>query len=201
MLNRQPEINQWYKRRDKGQEFFVTAADENTGTIEVQDFDGAVEEYTLQEWRQADIEPCAAPESWTGALDVAEKDDLGTEITDTRRSEWDEGAQEYPVPAITEEQGDTEDDYGEGYPVEEPARRPATGSYRLDSVRERESGGYHGLIREALADGWYAEYALEPGSGLWRADVFKRDIAEWRRIDFASLEEAKQAVGDFFARV
>jgi len=35
------------------------------------------------------------PENWTGALDIAEKDDLGTGVTDTSAGDWSEPGEEY----------------------------------------------------------------------------------------------------------
>jgi hypothetical protein len=38
------------------------------------------------------------PENWAGALDIAEKDDPGTGITDTRSADWTEPGEDYRVP-------------------------------------------------------------------------------------------------------
>ncbi|NOQ97302.1 MAG: hypothetical protein GQ561_03980 [Calditrichae bacterium] len=37
----------------------------------------------------AEIEACEALENWSGSLDIANVDDLGTSITDARDSDWD----------------------------------------------------------------------------------------------------------------
>lgn len=118
-----PLPNQWYSYLDKGQRFYVTTIGEAANIIEVQHFDGDLEEFTLEEWRGLNIELSEAPENWTGALDIAERDDLGTGITDTDKRAWDEplqdfrdAGQEKPVPEPTT----LTDDYGEGYMEEEP---------------------------------------------------------------------------------
>ncbi len=85
-----PIIGNWYCHLDKGQRFFVVTIDEKTKTIEVQDFDGNLDEYELENWYQQQIEPCEAPESWSGPLDVENVEDLGTDITDTKKSDWNE---------------------------------------------------------------------------------------------------------------
>jgi hypothetical protein len=90
-----PICGQWYAHLDKGQMFFVSAVDEDDGTVELQQFDGDLEEVTLEEWRQLDIELTAAPENWSGALDVGELDDLGTEVTDTTGADWSEPQRDY----------------------------------------------------------------------------------------------------------
>ena len=85
-----PIIDNWYYYLDKGQRFQVVAIDEKTETVEVQDFDGNLDEYELENWYQLEIEPCEAPENWSGPLDIGNVDDLGTNITDTSSSDWDE---------------------------------------------------------------------------------------------------------------
>ena len=83
-----PVAGNWYCHLDKGQCFFVVAVDEASRTVEVQHFDGNVDEYDLETWYQMDIDVCEAPENWSGPLDIDVVDDLGTEITDTRVSDW-----------------------------------------------------------------------------------------------------------------
>jgi len=90
-----PQIEQWYAYLNKGQSFYVTTVDEADKTIEVQHFDGDIEEFTFAEWRALDIELSDAPESWAGALDIGERDDLGTEITDTTQHDWNEPLEEF----------------------------------------------------------------------------------------------------------
>jgi len=85
-----PISGNWYCHLDKGQRFWVVAVDEKSQTVEVQNFDGDIDEYDLQNWYQLEIEPCEAPENWSGPLDIGNLDDLGTDITDTKRSDWDE---------------------------------------------------------------------------------------------------------------
>ena len=93
-----PQVGQWYSHLDKGQRFYVTAIDETAATVEAQHFDSDLEEFSLEEWRELDIELCEDPENWSGALDVGERDDLGTEITDTYGADWNQPLQEFPGP-------------------------------------------------------------------------------------------------------
>lgn len=90
-----PQVDQWYTHLDKGQSFYVTAVDEIEGTIDVQHYDGDIEEFSLDEWRAMEIAIGEEPENWAGALDVAEPDDLGTEITDTTSDDWEEQQEEF----------------------------------------------------------------------------------------------------------
>ena len=52
-------------------------------------------EYTLDDWYQLDLELCEEPENWSGAMDISERDDLGTEITDTSGADWSEALEEF----------------------------------------------------------------------------------------------------------
>jgi hypothetical protein len=71
--------------------------------VEVQDFDGDIEELDLDSWRDMDIELAAEPEDWTGPFDDLDPADLGYTETDATPSDWrapldsaglDENAQE-----------------------------------------------------------------------------------------------------------
>ena len=68
-----PVIGEWF-RRAGGDSFEVVAIDRDDHTIEIQYFDGTVEEMELEEWRESEIETCEAPEDWTGSLDVEPED-------------------------------------------------------------------------------------------------------------------------------
>ena len=93
-----PRIDQWYAHTDKGQHFVVTAIDEASDTVETQLFNGELEEFSMEDWRSLDIKISEAPENWSGAFDIAEQDDLGTEVTDTSEDDWSEPGEEIHLP-------------------------------------------------------------------------------------------------------
>lgn len=93
-----PRIDQWYSHLDKGQRFFVIDFDEKQNNIEIQHFDGDLEELSLEEWRDLRIVLSEEPENWAGALDIAEKDDLGTGVTDTSSADWSEPGKDFRPP-------------------------------------------------------------------------------------------------------
>ena len=115
-----PVLDNWYQHLDKGSSFRVIATNEDEGNVEIQYFDGDVEEIGLDDWYELDIEPIEEPENWTGPVDIAEVDDLGTQITDTTSDDWAAPQQEIKSeePATRWEEDD--DDWGEGHPREEP---------------------------------------------------------------------------------
>jgi hypothetical protein len=73
MTSPSPVVGQWY-RRFNGALFEVVAIDRDDGTVEVQHFDGTVEEYDLDAWDELDFEEAQAPEDWTGSVDVEPED-------------------------------------------------------------------------------------------------------------------------------
>jgi len=93
-----PRIDQWYAHFDKGQRFYVVAIDEKQGAVEIQHFDGDLEQLSLDEWRDLKIVLSDEPENWSGALDIAEEDDLGTGVTDTKSDDWTEPGEDFRRP-------------------------------------------------------------------------------------------------------
>ena len=88
-----PVIGSWY-RIQGGDSFEVVAFDEDDGTIELQYFDGTVEEMDMEDWlaeqEAGTLEEVEAPEDWTGSVDVDPEEDelrgaLGYGEDDDRR--------------------------------------------------------------------------------------------------------------------
>jgi len=81
MLNRlEPEVGKWY-RNETGSSFEVVAMDEEEGIVEIQYFDGAIEELDLESWYSQILQPSAEPEDWSGPFDDLVADDFGdTEV-------------------------------------------------------------------------------------------------------------------------
>jgi hypothetical protein len=88
-----PLIGVWYRNLELGNLFEVIALDEKDHTVEIQEFDGSVDEIDMDTWYQLTLEICAEPEDLSGALDVGEFDDLGSSITDTAPDDWQLGPQ------------------------------------------------------------------------------------------------------------
>lgn len=68
-----PAIGRWY-RRANGQLFEVVAVDEADGTIELQFFDGTIDEVDEETWERLLIQRVAAPEDWSGSVDMDPED-------------------------------------------------------------------------------------------------------------------------------
>jgi len=73
-----PKVGDWYRIRG-GAIFEVVALDEETRCVEMQYFDGTVEEMELDDWiEQAsarEVESAEPPEDWSGSVDMDPLDD------------------------------------------------------------------------------------------------------------------------------
>ncbi|HRF62963.1 MAG TPA: hypothetical protein P5260_07755 [Candidatus Competibacter sp.] len=72
-----PIIGNWYRNEETGNDFEVVALDEDAQTIEIQYFDGELEELDLDAWYELPLEAIEPPEDWSGPFDEMETDDLG----------------------------------------------------------------------------------------------------------------------------
>lgn len=81
-----PNIGEWF-RDLSGETFEVVAVDEDDGTVEVQHFDGTIEEWDLEDWMQYPFEAVEPPEDWSGSLDI-EREDYGVDLDDARVDDW-----------------------------------------------------------------------------------------------------------------
>jgi len=117
-------IGQWYSHLDKGEMFQVTALDPESKTIEIQTFDGEIDEIEEENWSALPLGLSEPPEDWTGPVDAVNVDDLGYSQTEMTAKDWEAPLQ--PV-AVTQEAWENTNDVGEsdaeaeGAPAEELA--------------------------------------------------------------------------------
>lgn len=71
-----PVIGKWY-RRPNGTLFEVVAVDEDARTIEIQQFDGTIDEVDLENWQRLLLIEVSAPEDWSGSVDMDPEDYVG----------------------------------------------------------------------------------------------------------------------------
>lgn len=72
------KIGEWYRSLSGGGPFEVVAVDTDEEVIEIQYFDGAVEEIDFESWLEMELKPVEPPEDYSGAMDI-EREDYGTE--------------------------------------------------------------------------------------------------------------------------
>ncbi|HXZ60059.1 MAG TPA: DUF6763 family protein [Steroidobacteraceae bacterium] len=110
-------IGQWYLRWDKGEIFQVTGFDEEARTIEIQTFDGDLDEVDEESWRVLPLGLAEPPEDWTGPVDDVERDDLGYSETEMRGADWAEPLTPYrPAREAWEETAAEEEGGAESEP-------------------------------------------------------------------------------------
>lgn len=71
-----PAIGRWFQRPN-GTLFEVVAIDEEGATVEVQQFDGTIDEFDMEAWPRLSLVEVAAPEDWSGSLDMDPEDYVG----------------------------------------------------------------------------------------------------------------------------
>ncbi len=80
-LETTPEVGDWYQNTS-GESFEIVAYDAARGLIEIQYFDGTVEEIDQESWREQMIMPIEPPEDWSGSLDI-DRQDYGVDLEES----------------------------------------------------------------------------------------------------------------------
>ena len=83
-----PIVGKWYEDVERDQQFIVVSIDEDNGVVEVQDFEGEVDEIDLDDWYAMDLEITEAPEGWSRSIDEPDDDDFEDEDDDD--DDWDD---------------------------------------------------------------------------------------------------------------
>lgn len=68
-----PVIGQWFSR-PSGTLFEVVAIDEEDHTVEIQQFDGTIDEVDMEAWPELLLTEVSAPEDWSGSVDMDPED-------------------------------------------------------------------------------------------------------------------------------
>ena len=76
MTAQSPVIGHWF-RRPNGTLFEVVAVDEDDRTIELQQFDGTIDEVDFDAWPDLLLVEASAPEDWSGSVDMDPEDFIG----------------------------------------------------------------------------------------------------------------------------
>jgi len=73
-----PVIGDWYQNVG-GETFEIVAVDEDEKTLEIQYFDGTIEEIDFDTWYEMEVSAVEPPEDWSGSLDI-EREDYGVDL-------------------------------------------------------------------------------------------------------------------------
>ena len=74
-----PIVGDWYQN-SIGDLFEVIAQDDEDDTLELQYYDGTVEELDPEAWRSMNPESIEPPEDWSGSMDVSREDSQSPEV-------------------------------------------------------------------------------------------------------------------------
>lgn len=85
-MEQTPIIGEWYKN-EAGEIFEVVAFDETEGLIEIQYFDGMVEEIDVDSWAEQLFFLVEPPEDWSGSMDI-EREDYGVDLEENTHLDW-----------------------------------------------------------------------------------------------------------------
>lgn len=102
-----PIVGQWYRRGD-GALLEIVAIDTDAGHIEVQYFDGSLDEFDVDDWQLQGLTVATAPEDWSGSVDM-EPEDFDAESDNSNATAWPDalnfldrseamGYSEWPTP-------------------------------------------------------------------------------------------------------
>jgi len=118
-------VGQWYTRWDKGEIFQVVGYDADSRTIQVQTFDGDLDEMDLGTWVALPLALAEPPEDWTGPMDDVPREELGDSETEMSEVDWAEPLQSLREKGEAVEEAwedtrsqDERDPEGEGAPLE-----------------------------------------------------------------------------------
>lgn len=70
----QPHIGHWYEDGFHSTMFKVVALDKKDNSIQMQHFDGEIEEMDKDIWDDLELFEIAPPEDWSGPFEIAEED-------------------------------------------------------------------------------------------------------------------------------
>jgi len=76
MYDAEMVIGGWY-RRTNGSLFEIVAIDDQARTVELQHFDGTIDEIDLEVWPTLWMEQVGPPEDWSGPVDMDPEDYRG----------------------------------------------------------------------------------------------------------------------------
>ena len=73
---REMKVGDWYQASDgsRGEPFELVAVDVENESVLVQHYDGTLEEYDFDSWMELGARAAAAPEDWSGAMDIDRRD-------------------------------------------------------------------------------------------------------------------------------
>ncbi len=95
-----PVIGQWYRNPELIGIFEIVAIDDEEKLIEIQYFDGQIEEIDFSLWDEFPSIEVAAPEDWSGAYELPKEDILEYKEEVIHPEHWDNPANSIEPPDL-----------------------------------------------------------------------------------------------------
>ena len=84
---RDMSVGEWYEAGTDP--FEIVGVDTKAEVVLVQYFDGTLEEFDFDSWLELSARPVAAPEDYSGAIDIDRKDYIEEADNGVRSGRWD----------------------------------------------------------------------------------------------------------------
>ncbi len=81
-LEMTPNVGDWYQNAS-GESFEIVAYDMSRGLIEIQYFDGTIEEIDVDSWHEQFMVAIEPPEDWSGSMDM-DRQDYGVDLEENQ---------------------------------------------------------------------------------------------------------------------
>ncbi|HID98576.1 MAG TPA: hypothetical protein EYP57_10405 [Thermodesulfobacteriaceae bacterium] len=72
-----PMAGKWYQDIDRKKVFQVLSVNQDEDVVEIQNYDGDLEQLSMAEWNEMILDMVEAPEDWAGPFGELEPDDFG----------------------------------------------------------------------------------------------------------------------------
>ncbi|HIJ78478.1 MAG: hypothetical protein OEY01_04730 [Desulfobulbaceae bacterium] len=83
-----PVEGNWYKSLDTGETLSVVTFDEDEGIVEVQYYDGDLDEIDIEQWEELSLKQIDQPEDFLGDDDDLDDDDAHYDMDDMDSDQW-----------------------------------------------------------------------------------------------------------------
>ena len=96
-----PVVGNWYQDMEKLTTFEVVALDEDEGTVEIQYYEGEVEEIDIDDWYEMTLEKASEPDDWSEEdeeleeIEEIEEDDDELDENEELEDDFDEDDEDY----------------------------------------------------------------------------------------------------------
>lgn len=82
-----PDVGYWYKDQEYNAIFEVVATDDSDDYVEIQHFEGQIEELDIETWYEMNLKRIPAPEDCSGPYEIS-SEDMGYDVDTIHPEDW-----------------------------------------------------------------------------------------------------------------